>query len=186
VVPPQPFFDRRRLRQSLSSDSTGSQGSRQLRAVPDPTFLLAAEAVETRKTVGMPAVQIDVLDVWSVAERSAIAEAVQQALVAILGVPERDRFQVIRAHPSQDFVFDRGYLEIERSDRFVMVTVTLAAGRSTEAKQAFYAQLCQGLVSAVGLRPEDLAVALVENQREDWSFGLGEASYLTIPRERWR
>jgi len=47
--------------------------------------------------------------------------------------------------PSQDFVFDRGYLEIERSDRFVMVTV-----------------------------------------REDWSFGHGKASYLTIPRERWR
>jgi len=49
------------------------------------------------------------------------------------------------APPSQDFVFDRGYLEIERSDRFVMVTV-----------------------------------------REDWSFGHGKASYLTIPRERWR
>jgi 4-oxalocrotonate tautomerase len=146
----------------------------------------ASEVAGTRKTVGMPAVQIDVLDVWSEPQRSAIAEAVQQALVAALDVPERDRFQVIRAHSSQDFVFDRGYLEIERSDRFVMVTVTLAAGRSTEAKQAFYARVCRGLVSAVGLRPEDLAVVLVENQREDWSFGHGKASYLTIPRERWR
>jgi 4-oxalocrotonate tautomerase len=103
-----------------------------------------------------------------------------------LDVPERDRFQVISSHPSQDFVFDRAYLEIERSDRFVMVTVTLAAGRSTEAKQAFYAELCEGLVRAVGLRPQDLAVVLVENQREDWSFGHGKASYLTIPRDRWR
>ncbi len=93
---------------------------------------------------------------------------------------------MIRAHPSQDFVFDRGYLEIERSDRFVMVTVTLSVGRSTEAKQAFYAELCRNLVTAVGLRSEDLAVALVENQREDWSFGHGNASYSTIPRERWR
>ena len=136
------------------------------------------------RLVGMPAVQIDVLDVWSEAQRSAIAEAVQQALVATLDVPERDRFQVISAQPSQDVVFDRGYLEIERSDPFVMVTVTLAAGCGTEAKQAFYAGLCRGLVRAVGLRPQDLAVALVENQREDWSFGHGEASYLTIPRER--
>jgi 4-oxalocrotonate tautomerase len=103
-----------------------------------------------------------------------------------LDVPERDRFQVIRAHPSRDFVFDRGYLDIERSDHFVMVTVTLAAGRSTDAKQAFYAELCRELVSGVGLRSEDLAVALVENHREDWSFGHGKASYLTIPRERWR
>jgi len=133
----------------------------------------------------MPAVQIEVLDGWSEVERAAIAEAVQRALVATLDVPERDRFQVIRSHPSHEFVFDRGYLEIERSDRFVMVSVTLAAGRSTEVKEAFYSELCQGLVSAVGLRPEDLAVVLIENQREDWSFGHGKASYLTLPPERW-
>jgi 4-oxalocrotonate tautomerase len=60
---------------------------------------------------------------WTqIQQRSAIAEAVQRALVTTLDVPERDRFQVIHAHSSRDFVFDRGYLEIERSDRFVMVT----------------------------------------------------------------
>jgi 4-oxalocrotonate tautomerase len=134
----------------------------------------------------MPAVRIDVLDVWSDAQKSAIADAVQEALVATLDVPQRDRFQVIAAHPGTGFVFDRGYLDIERTDQFVMVTVTLSAGRATEAKQAFYADLCRRLVTDVDLRPEDLAVALVENQREDWSFGHGEASYLTIPRERWR
>jgi hypothetical protein len=32
----------------------------------------ASEAAWTRKTVGMPAVQIDVLDVWSEAERSVL------------------------------------------------------------------------------------------------------------------
>jgi 4-oxalocrotonate tautomerase len=134
----------------------------------------------------MPLVRIDVLDMWSDAQRSAIADAVQEALVATLDVPERDRFHVITAHPRTGFVFDRGYLDIERSDRFVMVTVTLSAGRTTEAKQAFYAGLYRRLIAAVDLRSEDLAVALVENQREDWSFGHGDASYLTIPRERWR
>jgi hypothetical protein len=33
----------------------------------------ASVAGEARETVGMPAVQIDVLDVWSEAQRSAIA-----------------------------------------------------------------------------------------------------------------
>jgi 4-oxalocrotonate tautomerase len=136
--------------------------------------------------MGMPAVRIDVLDVWSEQQLSAIADAVQDALVATLNVPPRDRFQVISSHAKSEFVFDRGYLEITRSDQFVMVSVTLAAGRSSEAKQAFYADLCERLVAAVDLRPEDLAVSLVENQREDWSFGHGHASYLTIPRDRWR
>jgi phenylpyruvate tautomerase PptA (4-oxalocrotonate tautomerase family) len=134
----------------------------------------------------MPAVRIDVLDVWSGQELSRIGDAVQQSLVTTLNVPERDRFQVISSHTESEFVFDRGYLDIPRSDRFVMVNVTLAAGRSAEIKQAFYADLCERLIAAVELRPEDLAVSLVENQREDWSFGHGLASYLTIPRDQWR
>ena len=134
----------------------------------------------------MPAVRIDVLDVWSAQELSTIADAVQEALVTTLDVPERDRFQVIISHAESEFVFDRGYLEIARSDRFVMVGVTLAAGCSVEAKQAFYTDLCERLVAAVDLRPEDLAVYLIENQRADWSFGHGSASYLTIPRDQWR
>jgi hypothetical protein len=28
--------------------------------------------------------------------------------------------------------------------------------------------------------------SLVENTREDWSFGNGEASYVVLPQERWR
>jgi len=115
-----------------------------------------------------------------------IADAVQESLVATLNVPQRDRFQIISSHTDSEFVFDREYLDIPRSDRFVMVGVTLAAGRSVETKQAFYADLCERLVAAVELRPEDLAVSLIENQREDWSFGHGYASYLTIPRDQWR
>jgi hypothetical protein len=29
-------------------------------------------------------------------------------------------------------------------------------------------------------------VMLVENAREDWSFGHGQASYLELPPEAWR
>ncbi|TRW76961.1 tautomerase family protein [Mycolicibacterium sp. 018/SC-01/001] len=134
----------------------------------------------------MPMVRIDVLTTFSAAERRAIGDAVHAAMTTTLDVPERDRFQVISAHEPDDFVFDRSYLDIERSDRFVCVHVTLSAGRTTEAKQSFYARLAELLGTEVGLRPEDLAVILVENERGDWSFGRGEASYLVLPRERWR
>ena len=29
-------------------------------------------------------------------------------------------------------------------------------------------------------------MVMVENEREDWSFGGGQASYLELPREAWR
>jgi 4-oxalocrotonate tautomerase len=76
----------------------------------------------------------------------------------------------------------RSYLDIDRTDRYVLVEVTLSAGRSTEAKQAFYARLAELLEEAIGLRREDLGIVLVENQRPDWSYGRGEASYVVLPR----
>ena len=134
----------------------------------------------------MPLVRIDVLAPWSDDDLRSLGEAVQAALVETMGVPERDRFQVITQHRAGEFAFDRGYLDIARSDRFVIVQVTLSAGRSTEVKQAFYRRLADLLHERIGLASDDLAICLVENAREDWSFGRGEASYVVLPPEQWR
>ena len=134
----------------------------------------------------MPVVRIDVLRGRSERELTAIGSCVHQAMTAELGVPERDRFQVLTQHGPGRLRFDPSYLDIDRSDAWVLVHITLAAGRSTEAKQSFYTSLCERLADEVGLRHEDLAVVLVENEREDWSFGNGQASYLTLPPEAWR
>jgi 4-oxalocrotonate tautomerase len=134
----------------------------------------------------MPLAQIDVLAGRPGEELTAIADSVHEAMVEHLDVPERDRFQIVTQHTEQSLRFNRHYLDVERSDRWVMVRITLSAGRATEAKQAFYGRLAGLLVDRVGLRGEDLAVMLVENAREDWSFGHGQASYLELPPEAWR
>jgi phenylpyruvate tautomerase PptA (4-oxalocrotonate tautomerase family) len=134
----------------------------------------------------MPLVTIDVLKGRPPEEVEAISDAVHEAMVELLDVPVRDRFQIVTQQGPDTLRFDRHYLDIERSDRFVLVTITLAAGRSTDTKRAFYRHLADLLAERVGLRPEDLAVTLIENQREDWSFGNGLASYLELPREAWR
>ncbi len=134
----------------------------------------------------MPLVNIDLLVGRTDEELTTIADSVHDAMVAELDVPRRDRFQVITQHSPATLHFDQHYLEIQRSDRFVLVRITLSVGRSAVAKSAFYARLAELLADRAGLRPEDLAVVLVENEREDWSFGRGHASYLVLPREEWR
>ncbi len=134
----------------------------------------------------MPFVTIDLLRGRTDDELDTIWDSVQEALVAELGVPERDRFQLVSEHDARSLRYDRNYLDMDRGEQFVLVRVTLAAGRTTAAKQAFYRRLSDGLRERIGLAPDDLAVALVENEREDWSFGRGLASYLELPRERWR
>jgi 4-oxalocrotonate tautomerase len=134
----------------------------------------------------MPLVEIDLLEGRSEAELDAISDAVHEAMVAALDVPERDRFQIITERRPGYLRFNRDYLDIDRDEGFVLVRIALAAGRRTDAKQVFYRRLAELLAERTGMRTENLAVVMVENEREDWSFGRGQASYLELPRDAWR
>ena len=134
----------------------------------------------------MPLVRIDLIREQHPENAvAAIGDAVQAALVETMNVPQRDRFQVITEHARNRFIYNASYLGVERSDGIVFVQVFLSKGRTTEQKQAFYAGVARRLASA-GLRPEDLAISLVESTREDWSFGNGIAQYVVLPKEDWK
>jgi phenylpyruvate tautomerase PptA (4-oxalocrotonate tautomerase family) len=117
---------------------------------------------DSQGSVDMPLVEIDLLEGRSEAEIDAISDAVREAMVALLGVPRRDRFQIIT----------------ERR--------RVSVGRATDAKQAFYRRLAELLADRTAIRTENLAVVMVENQREYWSFGHRAASYLELPPDAWR
>jgi phenylpyruvate tautomerase PptA (4-oxalocrotonate tautomerase family) len=60
-----------------------------------------------------------------------------------------------------------------------MVIQITEQSRDRDQKEALYRTLPEQLHAAIGLRPEDLIVALVASKLEDWSFGLGRAQFLT-------
>jgi phenylpyruvate tautomerase PptA (4-oxalocrotonate tautomerase family) len=124
----------------------------------------------------MPLVRIDLRRGKDPGYRRQIGEVVYQALLAV-GVPPKDRFQVISEHDGDGLLFDRDYLDIARSDDFVMIQITWNAGRSLVQKKALYRSIADGLASAPGIRPEDVFINLIEVPKENWSFGLGIAQY---------
>jgi phenylpyruvate tautomerase PptA (4-oxalocrotonate tautomerase family) len=109
--------------------------------------------------------------------RRKIGAVIYDAMIETLGVPLDDRFQVITEHPRENFVFDPGYLGITRTEDCVFIHVTLNAGRTVDIKRAFYRAVADGLHQRLGLRREDVFIGLVEVQKENWSFGNGEAQY---------
>jgi 4-oxalocrotonate tautomerase len=134
----------------------------------------------------MPLVRIDLRRGKPAGYAAAIGEGVHRAMLETIGVPERDHFQVITEHPAHEVVYDPGYLGVSRSDDIVLIQIFLSAGRTTEQKQALYARIATLLKEKPGVRPEDVFITLVANAREDWSFGKGEAQYVTLPREQWK
>ncbi|MFI1521034.1 tautomerase family protein [Kitasatospora cineracea] len=126
----------------------------------------------------MPLVRIDLADSRPADLRRAIADGVHDALVAVVGIPAGDRFQLLTVHPADELVFDADHLGIRRLD-VVYVQITLVAGRPRPLKVKLFRRIAANL-AAVGVRPEDVHVTLTENTVEDWSVGNGEAQLLAL------
>jgi phenylpyruvate tautomerase PptA (4-oxalocrotonate tautomerase family) len=128
---------------------------------------------------GMPLARIDLAEGKPADYRAAIGDVVYEALVQALNAPKDDRFQVITEHPAANFVLDPGYLGIRRSRDCVFIQVTLNEGRTLDQKRSFYRAVADGLNRRLNLRREDVLINLVEVKKENWSFGNGEAQYVT-------
>jgi hypothetical protein len=61
----------------------------------------------------------------------------------------------------------------------LVVVQVFQQGRTTQDKQNMFAALADRLWTECGLEKIDLVISCVENKPEDWSFGLGEAQFLT-------
>ncbi|NID04924.1 tautomerase family protein [Luteibacter jiangsuensis] len=125
----------------------------------------------------MPLVRIDLPQGKPESYSTAVGDAVYDAMVKVLNVPENDRFFVITAHPRNELAIDPTYLGIQRSEECILIQLTLNSGRTVEMKKAFYKAVADGLHEKVGLRREDVVISLVEVPKENWSFGNGEAQY---------
>jgi hypothetical protein len=126
----------------------------------------------------MPLVRIDALEGRSPEQISTLLEAVHRALVTAFHIPIRDRYQVYQEHrPGRLVVQDTG-LGLVRTDKVVLISVT-SRPRAEADKLRFYTVLCRELENACGIEPRDVVVSVVTNTDADWSFGNGEAQFVT-------
>lgn len=126
----------------------------------------------------MPLVRIDLREGTSPEYRQALGEGVHRAMIEALAIPPDDRFQVITEHPPEGLIYDRAYLGVQRSEKVVLVQITLSAGRKPQQKRKLFQRMAEILAESPGLKPQDLLVNLVEVSWENWSFGNGEAQYM--------
>lgn len=109
--------------------------------------------------------------------RKAILENIYEAMLETFNVPKDDKFMVVDEYDPDNFVFDKTYLNIARSDKFVLIQITANNTRTIEQKKALYARIVERLGEDPGIRPEDVFISLVEVLKENWSFGNGLAQY---------
>ena len=126
----------------------------------------------------MPLLRFDVIEGRSEEELKTLLDTAHDAMVEAFNVPERDRYQIVHTHKAHEMVIQDTGLGFERSKDIVLISVT-SKTRTEEKKQRLYHLLAERLQANCGLAPTDLMVSIVENDAADWSFGLGEAQFLT-------
>lgn len=126
----------------------------------------------------MPLVRIDLVRGRTPEQLRALADTVQEVMLDVFAAPPGDRYQVIHQHDADEMIIEDTGLGIERSAGVTVVQVT-QQGRDRAQKEALYAALAERLGDRGLVEPRDLVVSVVENTRDDWSFGHGRAQFLT-------
>lgn len=126
----------------------------------------------------MPLVRVSLLRGKPRAYRAAILDNIYQALRECFNVPEEDRFMVLTEHEPEELVFSRSYMNIARSEDFVLIQITVSNTRTQAQKNALFARIVERLQDDPGMRPEDVMISLIEGDKGNWSFGHGLAQYV--------
>lgn len=108
------------------------------------------------------------------AQRAAIVEGIHQALVEAIGMPVDELFNRVTAYQPEEFFFSRTFNGYARSERPVVIEITMRRGRSDAMKRELYRLIAQKLQDAAQVHTNDVFIFVHENDYSDWSVGGGK------------
>ncbi|MBO1513580.1 tautomerase family protein [Metabacillus bambusae] len=126
----------------------------------------------------MPLLRFDLIEGRDEKTLKKLLDVAHNAMVEAFKVPERDRYQIVHQHPANELIIEDTGLGFNRSKNLVIISI-VSKTRTTSQKELLYALLSSQLESECGISPQDVMVSITENGDADWSFGLGEAQFLT-------
>jgi phenylpyruvate tautomerase PptA (4-oxalocrotonate tautomerase family) len=124
----------------------------------------------------MPLVRIDIIKGRTPHEVRALAQGIHEALVEVMKIPTRDRFQIVTQHEAFEVFAEDAGLGFERTESVVIIQITTQQGRSVNEKQLIFQRITAKLALA-GVTPNNVFISYVENTSSDWSFGFGKAQF---------
>ncbi len=112
----------------------------------------------------MPSTRIETRTGWVGDRHQELIEAVQNALLEGLLIPEADRCVRLTEYGHDAFIVPTG-----KGVTYTLVEVTLFSGRSLDAKRRLYRAMVEQL-GRLGLPDSDIKTVLIEVPPEDWGI----------------
>ena len=99
---------------------------------------------------------------WARGAEASVIEAVQEALLTSLKIPDDDRDVVLDVYDETTRIIPPG-----RSQRYTRVEIIMFFGRSLNAKKLLYKTLVENL-AALGVPTNEIKIVLIEVPPQDW------------------
>jgi len=122
----------------------------------------------------MPFIHTHVHQDTSQAHRKGIVNGIHQALIDAIGMPEDELFNLVTGYAPDQFFYSRSFNGMARSDKLVVVEITMRRGRSDAMKRELYGRIAHNLKANAGVAPDDVFIFTHENDYSDWSVGGGK------------
>ncbi|ARJ75276.1 tautomerase family protein [Bacillus velezensis] len=126
----------------------------------------------------MPLLRFDVIEGRDDAALKKLLDTAHYAMVKAFDVPVTDRYQIVHQHRPHELIIEDTGLGFKRSKDLVIISI-VSKSRTEHQKETLYQLMADQLKTECGISPEDVMISITENGNADWSFGLGEAQFLT-------
>ncbi|MBT2575322.1 tautomerase family protein [Bacillus sp. ISL-51] len=126
----------------------------------------------------MPLLRFDVIEGRDNTSLKKLLDTAHNAMVEAFNVPVKDRYQIVHQHPAHELMIEDTGLGFNRSKDIVIISI-VSKTRTESQKETLYKLMAEKLEAECGISPEDVMISITENGNADWSFGLGEAQFLT-------
>src|SRR5271167_3268527 len=105
----------------------------------------------------MPLAKVHVLEgQYDETRLAKVSEAIQNALIEVLGIPPDDFFQIHHVLPRNRYLHTPAFLGQKYSDDMILLELTFITGRPRETRLALLKSLNEKVVATAGISPDDL------------------------------
>ena len=97
--------------------------------------------------------------------KEAISAAIHKSVMTALEYPPEKKFHRFIGFESSDFIYPG-----DRSERYIIIEVSMFEGRSVDAKKALIHQLYTNIGTDVGIGHQDIEITIFETPKENWGI----------------
>lgn len=98
-------------------------------------------------------------------KRTAISNSIHEAVMSAFEYPPEKKFHRFISLENDEFIYPD-----DRSEKYIIIEISIFEGRTKEAKKALIRKLYSNISSQAGINAQDIEITMFETPKENWGI----------------